>query len=695
MASNLPQLTTPAGRIDLTRVDFNGMKSMIYSAIREHPKYREMFSSFFEGDVAVMLIDLFLTIAHINNLRLDFISNELSFLNSRDPNVLLRFLPIIDYKLRSVEGSTIPLKGSFVRGSIEYPIVIPARTKISGRDLTGNSFTSEILYNKYNYTGNIIVPAGVDSFDVVSYAGQTKSISVQIDRPSNFAVKINQEFVIDDSIQVFLNKGGIFHELKRVDSFVTYLTSEFPDYTVRFDFDGKPTIIFGNRFFGGAFTGIVEGSSQTYENVIVYYRHLDTRNGAETNVTPFSIDDTIEVFVQNLGRNVSINFFNQFAATGGNNILSMEEVKRIAPLTVRASKNTVTNEDYEIKLINNNSIINDVRAITPKDQPDVNIPVFYGYIYVKPERQMDTFILSENGRSDRLPLRQTGETESEYNVRLIRNLNNFCNISGMETNAKLTSTNSSTFFTIINDFNDKIRLIVDDDDIVSGFVDVKLDVGLNVSNEDVVNKINSAFGYQLAKVDELNKIELSSRVYGTGSFIQFVGDNENAANNQIIDRTCDTIGFALNQFSSGQDVSSEAAAIDDSIENEIAGIGHSYKSIRVSPFGLDITVYYNPEVSSPDTLKDIVRQSLRDAYSFSSVNLGNRVTKNDVRKLVENIDGVDLVDINGFLENNRLISEFNECYFILDEIIIAAIPDSFPNIKANYDINIKMVRSDI
>lgn len=273
----LPQVITPIGRIDLTRLDYNGIVQQIRNIITSDRRYEPQFKSLFESDAGVMLIELFAQIAHLNNLRIDFISNELSWLNAEQPETILNFLPLIDYRLHSVTGSTTNVIGTVIgqAGNVSpVQILIPGRTKLSARNTAGAPSTAEFLAGPDNYTGDILLAANQRSYSLNAFAGTTDFAEVFVNQQEQFTFLINQTNIIDGSIQIFkVLDNNQFELLPYVESFITPLSS-LPQWTNRFDFSGRATVIFGNRFFGGAFTEVNPLNQSTWVKLRVYFRYL-------------------------------------------------------------------------------------------------------------------------------------------------------------------------------------------------------------------------------------------------------------------------------------------------------------------------------------------------------------------------------------------------------------------------------------
>ncbi len=694
----LPQVVTPLGRIDLTRLDYFGIIEQVRSIMASDARYKEKFSSFFEGDAGVLLVELFAQIAHLNNLRLDFLANELSWVNAEQQQTILNFLPIIDYRLESVRGSTTQVFASVINqpgNRAPSQILIPARTKLTARNLDGNESIVEILASKTNYTGDVLLAPNIRTYQLNAFAGITDVTEIQVNKPENFTFKLTQTNIIQDSIQIFLQQGpNNFELLEEVPTFISPLL-DLPTYIVRHDFDGRATIAFGNEFLGGKFDGIVEGNSSTYKTLRIYYRYLIDDGGSVTNYSPGSIDETLEFFVPNLNTTVEIAFFNQTPGAGGTDILTIDEVRSIAPLSVRTADKAVTNEDYNI-ILSQNTLVKNVETVTPNDEPAPSIPVFHAHIFVAPNRNNTDFLPTTSPVPDnRLPETVPGETESEYEARFLTALNNFYNLSGMETSASLTSTVNDTVYPIVLNVSDRMRIIVDNDDIVSGYVDIKFTENFSKPVVDIINEINEKFDYPLALLNKDGKIVLQSNVLGDGSFIQLLGNSDSAIDDSILVQTYSLLGFFKNQFDQGSAHTNEALALKEIIDDKkIIGIENRFRPIIATPFRFSARVYVNRNFNL-DLVRDQVLETLFDNYSYQSSSMGKSVRPPQVAKLIVDVDGVDYVEFDDFEES--LFADRNQIYFLVDEIILdaPAFPnDVFPDLAAKYKIQLNMIRNE-
>lgn len=689
----LPQLTTPLGRIDLTQLDYAGIVAQIKSIITTNPKYQSKFSSLFEGDAGVMLIELFAQIAHMNNLRIDFTANELSWLNAEQEQTILNFLPLIDYRLKSVLASQTTVLATVINqpGAVSTTqILVPAKTRLKPLNTEGRQSACEILASKTNYTSDIILAPGIRTYTLNVFAGLTEFVDVQVTQASNFTFKLNRSNVIDDSLQIFkVGTNNNFTLLTRVDSFISPLGT-LPSYTARFDFTGTPTIIFGNKFFGGSFDGVVTDDPSTWVTLRFYYRYLPDSNGTVTDYTPGAINETLDFFIPAEGRKITLQFFNQDAGFGGSDILSLDEVKQQAPLTIRTAEKAVTNEDFEI-FLSSNTVVKDVLVITPNEEPNLTIPIFHAHAFVAPNRTNSNFIpVTDPPLDGQMPDPLPSETQDEYNVRFLNSITSFYNITGIETSAKITSTLSDATFPIVLQVNDTMRLVVDTDDVVSGFVEVKLKENVAKTREDIVTDINSGFPFPLARIEN-GSIVLESPVKGTGSFVQLVGNNSDVFQDGIISLTYQTLGFAKDQFSQGQDQSLEAANLAETVvDKQILGIELKFKPIIVSPFKIHAQVFYNKN-SNRSIVESAIRTALNDNFSYQSTFMSKSIVVYKIAKIIQDIDGVE--DATILEPTGRIDAAVNQVYFIIDQFILDNLPTRFPDMASLYDIQLDMVRS--
>ena len=687
-----PQITTPIGRIDLTKLDYTTMIDEVTSLIKNHPNYQTQFNSFFEGDAAVMLIELFCQVAHMNNLRIDFESNELSWLNAEEPDTILRFLPLIDFSLESVYGSSVEIIAEAIEetgGVSSVPIIIPARTQINAINLAGEDSTIELLSESDNYTGSIVLQPNIRTYAIEGYAGITETLEIDVSKASNFTFKINRPNVIHDSIQVFINENGSYTLLSRLDTFMSPL-EVLPTYTVRFDFDGQPTFIFGNKFFGGNFDGIVDGNANTYKQLFIYYRYLNDSGGRITNYVPGSVEETLNFFAPSLGRDIALQFYNVSSGYGGSDIATLDEIKQIAPLLIRTADKAVTNEDHET-FISQHQVVKDVNVITPVEEPTSTIPIFHIHIYVAPNRNTTDFIpVTETPAYNEMPAAEIGETYLEYNTRLQTAITNFYNITGMETRAELQSEFIDDTFTIIEGFNDELRILLDTDDSVSGFVNITLTDGTTRTREQIVEEINNEFENANPASIIGDSILFSSSTIGDTGYIQLAGDTSDSAHDAILAETYDTIGFAKNALSAGTTVTDEAEELLDLITGKrIAGIELVFRQIAITPFILTMDVYYNKN-SNPADIEQDVLDELYINYSYQSAFLGSTIRKSEIIRLVMGIDGVEYIET----DFTDLIAKTNEIIFLLDTDIINYLPlDDYPDLTDLYGVDLTMVRS--
>ncbi len=193
------------------------------------------------------------------------------------------------------------------------------------------------------------------------------SISIEELFPSTALA--NQEIVLSST--PFLDASAVVTAANGGYTIVTdFLASEPGDrhFTIVVDNNDRATLRFGNGINGAIPLG----------SITVDYR---TGGGDAANVEPNTITTFDGVWTDAQGNPVIVSVTNPLKASGGSPRATTEQIRSLAPATVRAANRTVSREDYEI---NARRVQGVARALMTTSNEDPGVTENHGILYVVP-----------------------------------------------------------------------------------------------------------------------------------------------------------------------------------------------------------------------------------------------------------------------------------------------------------------------
>lgn len=147
---------------------------------------------------------------------------------------------------------------------------------------------------------------------------------------ANQEIQLSRKPFLDDSAVIIAGNGAYTEVLNFLDS-----TSSDRHFVTVVDQNGLATVRFGNGVNGAVPTG----------TITVSYK---IGGGVKGNVNANTIIRSLASYADEYGNPVSVSCTNASAASGGTNRMTSEQIRQLAPETVRVAGRTVSREDYEI-----------------------------------------------------------------------------------------------------------------------------------------------------------------------------------------------------------------------------------------------------------------------------------------------------------------------------------------------------------
>lgn len=145
--------------------------------------------------------------------------------------------------------------------------------------------------------------------------------------------------------------------------------SQDKHYTLVVDNSGRAVVRFGNGINGAIPLG----------TITVDYR---TGGGSSGNVEPEAISKVDGSFTDVFGNGVTLSVVNPSKASGGDDRANVEQIRLLAPQTIRVQNRTVSREDYEINALKVPGV---ARALMTTSNEDVGIGENHGILYIVPK----------------------------------------------------------------------------------------------------------------------------------------------------------------------------------------------------------------------------------------------------------------------------------------------------------------------
>jgi hypothetical protein len=418
--------------IDFTALDYSTIQTELIEYIRTAQSNAGVLDEFLDGDAAKIMIDLFSYLGDLLAFRIDTQANETYLSTAQRRQSLINILEQVGQTVQnqttaSVQLSAVPQVVSTT------DIEIPARFSFETTGLDGNDVTFEIMNDATDYFNPVIIPAGVNNFNVRAFSGEYRSFNTISTGEPSFTFTLPDFPVVDDSILASVTPVGESFltdeiiESSRVEQ-VELLVNPSTEiiYRIKYDEDGKATLIFATEDFGK-----IPPNGYTV--------HVDYRvnAGANTNVATNSI--LTDLTLTNLGgESITLTLSNpDGAATGGEEAEELDTIRLKTPGLVRSNDNLVTIQDYEA-VVADIAGVQDVFAVDRYTDQNV-----YQSKFAVPKNSVFMWILPSTGGEISPDLRQVISQELE--ARRLAAIENFVfnpiyNDWSLTANVKLLST---------------------------------------------------------------------------------------------------------------------------------------------------------------------------------------------------------------------------------------------------------------
>ena len=392
----------------LPKTNFSGLEydNIIDDIIRivlDNPEYNDNWDDFLSSNAGRMMIELFSYIADQLATRIDWVVNENYIGTTTQKKSVMRILKIIGYNFSLPEASMVPVTVIVDKpvGEFNLTPVYSAEAgeldifSLTARDKNGKIKTFEALEydeinRRYEYKTGININTGTSVLPNLKHVinffeGTTVLEEFVVDTENNQSFTLRRNPVIQDSARVYIvrtdNDVVSEIELTKVEAFLEPEAQKFRDsfgdeipipFLLNVAEDDTVNLEFGPT----SLLPDARRRPRVGDIIRVFYR---IGGGVDGNITRRSISTTKRFSTNN--EIINVNFINSIEGSGGRNGESPEHAALFAPLVVRTANKAVTQDDYDILIRANPTVLKS------KSYGNTNIPGnirdIYG-IHVKP-----------------------------------------------------------------------------------------------------------------------------------------------------------------------------------------------------------------------------------------------------------------------------------------------------------------------
>lgn len=413
-----------------------------------------------------MLVELFAYIADQLATRIDWTVNENFLGTATQKSSVMRILKLIGYNFQLPIGADVITSMNLDRPIGDFYLTEPYDPNIStslspysliASDLSGINRTYECLEydsvnKRFEYKTGIKIESGNAAspnlnHELHFYEGVTKIDTFTSTTDNNPIFTLTQNPVIQNSVRVYKisSTGGIITEteLEKVDSFLDPRAQQNIDsfgnaielpYILTVQDNDIVTIEFGS-------TSLLPDPDRRLrvdDKIRIFYR---TGGGVNGNITRNSINTTKRLIITPIGSStveiLNATFLNALEGTGGTDSETAEHAITYAPLQIRTAEKAVTENDYNI-LLNSNTTVIKSQSYGNNNMP-FNLWTLYG-VFIQPLEVWNFVLKNKNGWEEVNP--------SEYNdfrwitLRLENRFNEIHNLRDGEFDFKITAKNA-------------------------------------------------------------------------------------------------------------------------------------------------------------------------------------------------------------------------------------------------------------
>lgn len=316
MSTEFKEDKKPLNMVQYAAKDYPTFYDSILARLRE--TYGDEYDDFASTSVGIMLVNLMSYGLSQLSWYLDRRSSENYLATARTRDAVTRLASQIGYKPKRASAASVELEITF--DALAADVIMPQGFKFRGPGGLGYQLMTDVSLSVGQTSAVVTVSEGEQRSQTFTSNGQASQLYL-------LPGILDGEYLADQSVRVFVN-GLEWAE----QDFITYdRTDHFSvSYTT-----APPRVIFGDGSAGNI--------PQQGSEIRIQYRVIKAETG---NVRSNTITSAIDRLIV-AGDFVPIKTVtNPLPASGGSGPQSLDEIKKIAPLSFQAGGSAVTQQDY-------------------------------------------------------------------------------------------------------------------------------------------------------------------------------------------------------------------------------------------------------------------------------------------------------------------------------------------------------------
>lgn len=326
---------TPANlrKIDFSALDFESARKAIYEYIQTY--FPDQFNDFVASNGIIMVTEIVASVVAKLALRADLIANESTLPTARTERAVINHLALINQKINNATPASADFEIT-VENPVYTDIIIPSGTRLQTTGPNNTTITYEVFKSPFDYTGNIVIPAGKRGVIAFGIEGITTTASPAVSVGGiSQVLNIQDTSILDNPITISVEFGGIIeHYEPTFDPIERYGPGDLVAQIIMSS--TGMTVKFGDDLSGK--------SPKVGSNIGITYRK---GGGIRGRIGAFVIDSTKQIRA-NPPSNIAVpvRFRNITASVGGSDRESIDAAKKRAPKDYALQRSIVTAEDY-------------------------------------------------------------------------------------------------------------------------------------------------------------------------------------------------------------------------------------------------------------------------------------------------------------------------------------------------------------
>ena len=339
---------------DYSDRDFDSLRARLQNLVRG------VFPTWTAYEVANfgnILLELFSFVGDTLSFYLDNQGRESKIISATQRKNMIALAKLLAYSPSSAKAATATVTFSLLAVPID-DVVIPVGTIVRTTNVADSV--------EFQLTAAATIPAGSNPPEIQTVVDNSKG-KVDVFASSalpNQTITLSGIPYIDASANISATDGTYTEVVNFLDS-----TSTDRHFVVVVDQGDQAEVRFGN----GANGAIPQGT------ITVIY---SIGGGARGNVAAETITVVEGSFTDNSSNPVTVSVINAAEASGGTDREGIEEIRQLAPQTLRVLNRTVAREDYEINALRINEV---ARALMITSNEDASIQENQGILFVIPK----------------------------------------------------------------------------------------------------------------------------------------------------------------------------------------------------------------------------------------------------------------------------------------------------------------------